>query len=178
MKPIIEITGLGKKYPIVHNKKTYGTLRDAIVNRLRHPFTNTQTHESFWALKDINLTINRGDIIGIIGKNGAGKSTLLKILSGITKPSEGKIKLYGKILRRFSLDELPQLYNILIGDMSLVGPRPEMEFIVQNYAPWQHLHLKAKPGLTGLWQILGRKNIPLHENLEYDFYYVTDRNLF
>ncbi len=96
-------------------------------------------------------------------------------------PKEDKdqrITHIGKILRRFSLDELPQLYNILIGDMSLVGPRPEMEFIVKNYAEWQKFRLKAKPGLTGLWQILGRKNIPLHENLEYDFYYVTNRNLF
>jgi exopolysaccharide biosynthesis polyprenyl glycosylphosphotransferase len=89
-----------------------------------------------------------------------------------------RITRIGKILRRFSLDELPQLFNILIGDMSLVGPRPEMEFIVQDYANWQKFRLKAKPGLTGLWQILGRKNIPLHENLEYDFYYVTNRNLF
>lgn len=95
-------------------------------------------------------------------------------------PKENKdqrITKIGKILRRFSLDELPQLWNILIGDMSLVGPRPEMEFIVQNYENWQRFRLKAKPGLTGLWQILGRKNIPLHENLEYDFYYVTNRNL-
>jgi exopolysaccharide biosynthesis polyprenyl glycosylphosphotransferase len=96
-------------------------------------------------------------------------------------PKENKdqrITKIGKVLRRFSLDELPQLWNILIGNMSLVGPRPEMEFIVRDYAHWQKFRLKAKPGLTGLWQILGRKDIPLHENLEYDFYYVTNRNLF
>jgi len=97
MKPIIEITGLGKKYPIVHDKTPYRTLRETIINRIKHPFSKTKTHETFWALKDINLTINRGEIIGIIGKNGAGKSTLLKILSGITKPSEGKIKIYGRV---------------------------------------------------------------------------------
>lgn len=88
-----------------------------------------------------------------------------------------RITKVGKILRRFSLDEMPQLWNILKGDMSLVGPRPEMEFIVNRYAPWQNFRLKAKPGLTGLWQILGRKDLPLHENLEYDFYYVTNRSL-
>lgn len=96
-KPIIEITGLGKKYPIVHDKLPYSTLRDSIVNFIKHPFSSRRTRESFWALRDINLTINRGDIIGIIGKNGAGKSTLLKILSGITKPTEGKVKLYGRV---------------------------------------------------------------------------------
>lgn len=97
MKPIIEITGLGKKYPIVHDKLPYSTLRDSIMNFIKHPFTSNKTRESFWALKDINLTINKGDIVGIIGKNGAGKSTLLKILSGITKPTEGKVKLYGRV---------------------------------------------------------------------------------
>lgn len=90
---------------------------------------------------------------------------------------DGRITKVGKFLRRFSLDELPQLLNILKGEMSLVGPRPEMPFIVENYVPWQRFRLKAKPGLTGLWQILGRKDIPLHENLEYDFYYVANRSL-
>ncbi len=97
MKPIIEITNLGKKYPILHEKKVYGTLRDTIVNRIKHPFAKTKTHETFWALKDINLSINKGDVVGIIGRNGAGKSTLLKILSGITRPTEGKVKLYGRV---------------------------------------------------------------------------------
>jgi exopolysaccharide biosynthesis polyprenyl glycosylphosphotransferase len=87
-----------------------------------------------------------------------------------------RITKIGKILRRFSFDEFPQLWNILKGEMSLVGPRPEMEFLVNNYAPWQRFRLKAKPGLTGLWQILGRKDIPLNENLEYDFYYVCNRS--
>ncbi|MCX6718873.1 MAG: sugar transferase [Candidatus Taylorbacteria bacterium] len=91
--------------------------------------------------------------------------------------TDQRITRVGKLLRRFSLDELPQLWNIFTDDMSLVGPRPEMEFIVKNYAPWQNFRLKTKPGLTGLWQILGRKDLPLHENLEYDFYYVTNRSL-
>ena len=91
--------------------------------------------------------------------------------------ADHRITRTGKFLRRFSLDELPQLYNVLRGDMSLVGPRPEMEFIVRKYEPWQKVRLNAKPGLTGLWQILGRKDIPLHENLEYDFYYVCNRSL-
>ena len=83
--------------------------------------------------------------------------------------ADNRITKVGKLLRRFSLDELPQLWNIWRGNMSLVGPRPEMEFLVNKYEPWQRFRLRAKPGLTGLWQILGRKDIPLHENLEYDF---------
>jgi exopolysaccharide biosynthesis polyprenyl glycosylphosphotransferase len=83
----------------------------------------------------------------------------------------------GAWLRRSSLDELPQLWNVLRGDMSLVGPRPEMPFIVATYADWQRRRLTVKPGITGLWQILGRKDLPMHDNLQYDFYYIHNRSL-
>lgn len=66
---------------------------------------------------------------------------------------------------------------MLRGDMSIVGPRPEMPFIVETYSEWQRKRLDVLPGLTGLWQILGRKDLPLHENLEYDFYYIKNRSL-
>jgi exopolysaccharide biosynthesis polyprenyl glycosylphosphotransferase len=82
----------------------------------------------------------------------------------------------GAWLRRTSLDELPQLYNVLRGDMSLVGPRPEMSYLVESYAPWQRHRLSVPPGVTGLWQILGRKNLPLQSNLEYDFYYIQNQS--
>lgn len=87
-----------------------------------------------------------------------------------------RITRVGKILRKTSLDELPQLINIMRGEMSIVGPRPEMPQIVANYQDWQKIRLMAKPGLTGLWQILGRKNLPLQQNLEYDFYYICNRS--
>lgn len=87
-----------------------------------------------------------------------------------------RITKIGRFLRMTSLDELPQLINILKGEMSLVGPRPEMAFIAQKYNLWQRRRLTVKPGLTGLWQILGRKDIPLSENLEYDFYYINNQS--
>ena len=82
----------------------------------------------------------------------------------------------GRFLRRTSLDELPQLFNVLRGEMSMVGPRPEMPFIVERYEKWQRHRLTVKPGITGLWQILGRKDLPLHSNLEYDFYYIRNQS--
>ena len=83
----------------------------------------------------------------------------------------------GRLLRKTSLDELPQLFNVFRGHMSMVGPRPEMDFIVCDYNAWQRRRLDVKPGITGLWQIMGRKDLPLHENLEYDFYYMRNQSV-
>ncbi len=91
--------------------------------------------------------------------------------------TDPRITRYGSWLRRSSLDELPQLLNVLNGSMSLVGPRPEMPFIVDGYQDWQRRRLSVKPGITGLWQILGRKDLPMHDNLQYDFYYIHNRSL-
>ncbi len=92
------------------------------------------------------------------------------------KADDTRITRIGRFLRQTSLDELPNLLNVLKGNMSIVGPRPEMPFIVENYEEWQKKRLTVKPGITGLWQILGRKDIPLQENLEYDFYYIKNRS--
>ena len=91
--------------------------------------------------------------------------------------NDSRVTGIGKFLRRTSLDELPQLFNILRGDMSLVGPRPEMPFIVDMYTSWQRHRLDVKPGLTGMWQIMGRKELPLHDNLGYDYYYIRNQSL-
>lgn len=91
--------------------------------------------------------------------------------------NDKRITRVGQFLRKTSLDELPQLINVLKGQMSLVGPRPEMPFIVAKYKDWQRKRLDVKPGITGLWQVLGRKDLPLQENLEYDFYYIKNRSI-
>jgi lipopolysaccharide/colanic/teichoic acid biosynthesis glycosyltransferase len=88
-----------------------------------------------------------------------------------------RVTAYGRWLRTTSIDELPQLWNVLRGEMSLVGPRPEMPFIVATYDEWQRRRLTVEPGITGLWQILGRKDLPMHHNLHYDFYYIRNRSL-
>lgn len=78
----------------------------------------------------------------------------------------------GRVLRRFSLDELPQLFNILAGTMSLVGPRPEMPYLVDRYQPWQRKRFAVPPGLTGWWQVSGRSDKPMHLHTEDDLYYI------
>jgi exopolysaccharide biosynthesis polyprenyl glycosylphosphotransferase len=92
--------------------------------------------------------------------------------------SDARITRLGKFLRRTSLDELPQLLNVVQGSMSLVGPRPEMPFIVEKYAENHRHRLEVKPGLTGLWQLSGDRAFLIHENIEYDLYYIRHRNFF
>ena len=95
-----------------------------------------------------------------------------------TMPSDPRITRIGKFLRRSSLDELPQLMNVLLGDMSLVGPRPEMHFIVHTYTSEQRQRLQVTPGITGLWQLSADRAFPIHENIQYDLYYIRNRGFF
>jgi lipopolysaccharide/colanic/teichoic acid biosynthesis glycosyltransferase len=88
-----------------------------------------------------------------------------------------RITRVGRFLRRSSIDELPQILNVLKGEMSFVGPRPEMCFLAAKYDFWQKQRLHALPGITGLWQISGRKDKPLINNIEYDVYYIANRSL-
>lgn len=92
------------------------------------------------------------------------------------KADDPRITPIGRWLRRFSLDELPQFLNVLRGDMSVVGPRPEMEFIVAQYGPLDRERLRAKPGITGLWQISYARQAAIHENLDYDLYYIEHQS--
>lgn len=85
-----------------------------------------------------------------------------------------RVTRLGHVLRRFSLDELPNLWNVLRGEMSLVGPRPEQPWIVAQYQPWERQRLAVPPGMTGWWQINGRSDLPLHHNVDYDLYYIQN----
>jgi lipopolysaccharide/colanic/teichoic acid biosynthesis glycosyltransferase len=95
-----------------------------------------------------------------------------------TTSFDPRITRLGRLLRRSCLDELPQLMNVLRGTMSLVGPRPEMPFIVRNYDSRQQQRLQAIPGITGMWQLSADRSLPIHENVEYDLYYIRNRALF
>ncbi|MDO9695349.1 MAG: sugar transferase [Candidatus Latescibacteria bacterium] len=83
----------------------------------------------------------------------------------------------GRWLRKTSLDELPQLFNILRGEMSLVGPRPPIAYELDLYQPWHHERLRITPGLTGLWQVSGRSNVPFEEMVRLDIHYINSWSL-
>ena len=104
VQPIIEIKGISKKYKIQQYER-YLTLRDKIADIFKNPFAtlagaaagHRSGKDDFWALKDINFNVNKGEIVGIIGRNGAGKTTLLKILSRITYPTQGEVRIRGRV---------------------------------------------------------------------------------
>jgi lipopolysaccharide/colanic/teichoic acid biosynthesis glycosyltransferase len=89
---------------------------------------------------------------------------------------DARITRTGRVLRRLSLDELPQLFNVLRGDMSLIGPRPTLRYQVERYDERQRRRLDVKPGLTGWAQVHGRASLPWEDRIELDVWYVENRS--
>ena len=102
--------------------------------------------------------------------NAESKGPLLAV------KGDPRVTRVGRFLRRWSLDELPQLFNIIKGDMSLVGPRPEILPIVNNYTSWQRNVLSVRPGLTGFSQAMGRDDLSIETKLRLDNYYIRHMN--
>jgi exopolysaccharide biosynthesis polyprenyl glycosylphosphotransferase len=88
-------------------------------------------------------------------------------------PDDPRVTSIGKILRKTSMDELPQIFNVLKGDMSIVGPRPPIAYELTVYKEWHKRRLRAKPGMTGLWQVSGRSSVPFHDMVLLDLYYIN-----
>jgi lipopolysaccharide/colanic/teichoic acid biosynthesis glycosyltransferase len=92
----------------------------------------------------------------------------------VKTPSDDRVTSVGRFLRRYSLDELPQLFNVLIGTMSLVGPRPLVQDEVDSFGHGAHARLLVTPGMTGLWQVRGRSELPWERRVHLDLYYVEN----
>jgi lipopolysaccharide/colanic/teichoic acid biosynthesis glycosyltransferase len=126
----------------------------------------------------------RHDRVGKDGKNfvlwkfRSMRTNVPKYEASPLSAADARLTRVGRLIRRLSLDEMPQLINVLRGEMSLVGPRPEMPFIVDRFHPAKCQRTVAKPGITGLWQISPARAFPIHENLHYDLHYIRNQSLF
>jgi len=87
-----------------------------------------------------------------------------------------RVTRVGRFIRKYSIDELPQLWNVVIGDMSLVGPRPPLLIEVEQYTPYQRRRLSVTPGLTCIWQVSGRSEIPFVKQVELDLEYIATQS--
>ena len=131
--------------------------------------------ETFRCYKFRTMTANAQEIL----------KGMLEVDSNLSREFQQRAKLkddprltrYGRLLRRSSLDELPQLFNVLRGEMSLVGPRPLVPEELIRYGPWGTDLLSVRPGITGLWQVSGRNNLSYTERIEADMSYIGDHSL-
>lgn len=123
---------------------------------------------------DMDDDIHRAFMKKVIQKqmaSGSNKALVFKM------KNDPRVTLIGKILRKTSLDELPQLFNVIKGEMSIIGPRPPLAYEVANYKRWQLQRLTGLPGITGLWQVNGRNHTDFETMVKQDIEYIKNRNL-
>ena len=130
--------------------------------------------EEFTMLKFRSMVVNAEDLLEQLSKQqrDSGNEVLFKM------KNDPRVTPVGRIMRKFSLDELPQLFNVILGSMSLVGPRPPLPSEVAQYADHVHRRFLAKPGITGLWQVSGRSTLSWEDTVRLDLSYVENWSLF
>jgi lipopolysaccharide/colanic/teichoic acid biosynthesis glycosyltransferase len=128
--------------------------------------------ETFTMFKFRSMTVDaEARLVELDRERDAGNAVLFKVRN------DPRITPLGRFMRRFSIDELPQLFNILLGQMSVVGPRPPLPREVEQYENHVHRRFLVKPGLTGLWQVSGRSNLSWEDSVRLDLYYVENWSL-
>jgi len=163
--------------PVIFTQKRVGSVRRKRNGRLCWK----QTEFSFYKFRTMvdraDNSIHRAFIKALIKNDEQKIRSLLNSDTQIKKlVNDPRITRLGHILRRSSLDELPQFWNVLRGEMSLIGPRPAIPYEVEMYKPWYFRRFEAKPGLTGLWQIVARSSADFDEMVRLDIEYVDNQS--
>jgi lipopolysaccharide/colanic/teichoic acid biosynthesis glycosyltransferase len=127
--------------------------------------------ETFRMLKFRSMVATAETDLHALLEHNEGSGVLFKL------KNDPRVTAVGGFLRKYSLDELPQLWNILVGDMSIVGPRPPLPREVSQYEAHVNRRLYIKPGLTGLWQVSGRSDLSWDQSVRLDLYYVANWSL-
>jgi exopolysaccharide biosynthesis polyprenyl glycosylphosphotransferase len=125
----------------------------------------------FWMLKFRSMRQDADRLLAELRAKNEASGPLFKMRN------DPRVTGVGRFLRRTSLDELPQLFNVFRGEMSLVGPRPPVPSEVAEYEDWQLGRLRAVPGMTGLWQVSGRSDVPFHDMVRLDLHYIRNWSL-
>jgi lipopolysaccharide/colanic/teichoic acid biosynthesis glycosyltransferase len=118
-----------------------------------------------------SMVLNADELLGTVTELTESGDVIFK------REIDPRVTRVGRFLRRTSLDEIPQLLNVLRGDMSLVGPRPELPWLVDRYELWQRKRFAVPQGITGWWQVSGRSDRPLRMKTEDDLYYVQNYSI-
>jgi lipopolysaccharide/colanic/teichoic acid biosynthesis glycosyltransferase len=140
---------LDSKGPVLYKQERAG--------RYGRPFT---------MFKLRTMVVNADELLNLYVDVAALEEPVFKL------KDDPRVTRVGRVLRRWSLDELPQLFNVLRGEMSLVGPRPEETWLVERYTSWHRQRLRAKPGITGPVQVNGRADVPLSERVRLEVDYI------
>jgi lipopolysaccharide/colanic/teichoic acid biosynthesis glycosyltransferase len=145
-------------------------IRQVRIGQYERPFTMFKFRTMYFDVDDAPL--RQMNVRELLGDRSAGTS------DGVFKlEADRRITTVGRLLRRFSVDELPQLFNVLHGEMSVVGPRPSLPWEVELFTPQQRARHECLPGITGLWQVSGRNRLSMPEMLALDLVYARSRSL-
>ncbi|NLE50144.1 MAG: sugar transferase [Chloroflexi bacterium] len=164
--------------PVIYRQQRVGSRRVVKEGRVTWE-THTFTFYKFRSMyQDTDCALHRAFVEAFID----GDETRMADLNGhnatVRKLTDDpRVTHVGRFLRRCSLDELPQFWNVLKGDMALVGPRPPLPYEVEKYKTWHHLRFHALPGLTGLWQVAARSSAEFDEMVQLDLWYIQHQSL-
>lgn len=163
--------------PIIFKQKRVGSKRIKGAGRLHWEKTEFDFYKFRTMVDKADPAIHHNFINALINEDEQNTIEIPGVAANVKKiVNDPRVTQLGRFLRRYSLDELPQFWNVLKGDMSVVGPRPAIPYEVEMYKSWYFRRLETKPGLTGLWQVTARNSVGFDEMVKLDIKYIENQS--